>query len=398
MLGSVIWKVRIMKWKPLAICMFVLIFCAGPARAQEKKGAVLLQPESDMDRELADDLTEVLISAIIEKSNRSIRVEGKEGFKKTLVDRTSANGNVCIKDMVCVKKTSKELGIQFLLFGKVGKAANGYRIEVWRLAIGKGSDGKPYRKGITGDIGALIEEVEKVADWALKSPDTLLTIVVTPVGATVKIDSKVVEVGDKPIVVAPGEHKVQASKEGFVTASTDVICAQGASCTAKLALKKTSGKPILPPPDDKKTDGGEPLLSTGTVVAVSVLGGVALLAGGGSVYFYTRMKFHEQDAKDTVDWLCEDNICPVPEEGYEDKNGDWVDGFDDYLDPIVNKGQTASLWSNVLGGVAVASALAAGTVLAIDLASPPVPEKPRKAFLAPRVGPGFTGFSFDITF
>jgi hypothetical protein len=398
MLGSVIWKVRIMKWKPLAISMLILLFCTGPALAQEKKGAILLQPESDMDRELADDLTEVLISAIIEKSKRTIRVEGKEGFKKTLVDRTSAGGNVCLKDIACVKKAAEELGIQFLLFGKVGKAANGYRIEVWRLAIGTGSDGKPYRKGITGDIGALIEEVEKVADWALKKPDTYLTVVVTPIGSTVKIDSKIVKALDKPIAVAPGAHKIQASKEGFVTASTDVTCAEGTTCTAKLALKKTSGKPIEPPPDDKKKSGGEPLLSTGTVVAVSVLGGVALLAGGGSVYFYTRMQAHEQDAKDTVAWLCPGDVCPVPEEGYEDSKGEWVDGFDDYLDPIIDKGQAASLWSNVLGGVAVASALAAGTVLAVDLASPPAPEKPRKTTLAPRVGPDFTGFSFEMTF
>ena len=73
-----------------------------------------------------------------------------------------------------------------------------------------------------------------------------------------------------------------------------------------------------------------------------------------------------------------------------------MDGFDDYLDPIIKDGRNASILTNVLGGVAIASALAAGTVLIIDLASPP--EKAGKTSFAPQVTPDFTGFAFEMTF
>jgi hypothetical protein len=244
---------------------------------------------------------------------------------------------------------------------------------------------------VEGDVGKLIEEMELVATWAMKPRDAMLTVTVEPDGAAVTVDGEPAPAIDKPFPVSPGAHVVAASAEGFVPGETSVECEADQPCTAALALvavkpdkPDTPDKPIEPPP---QTDTEGPLVSTGTIVTTAVLGAVALGAGGGAAYMFTRMKAAEGDANDLIDELCPDGThCTVTEEE-----------FFDQFDPITDRGSKNALWTNVLGGVAAASAVAAVTILVIDLADGRE-EAPARTSFTPVVGPDFSGVSFGLTF
>jgi hypothetical protein len=370
-----------------AALLLAVLPLSGLAGATERSAAVLLLPESDMDRELADDLTEVLISSVIEKSNRGYRVQGKETFRNSLSGRTAKSGASCVSEVACVRTAASELAIDLVLFGKVGKAANGYRLEVWLLATGAAKE-KPYRQHVEGDVGKLIEEMELVAKWALRPRTATLTFTVKPAGAKITLDGKAVIDSSKPASVNSGKHVVTASAEGFEAGEVTVECTTKAPCEARLTLTKVNGEPPLDPIDPPPETGAKgSSVSKGTIVATSVLGGVALLAGGGSFYMYTRMKQAETDANNLIDEHCPNGAdCDVTEETF----------FDEF-NPIIDGGERDALISTVLAGVAGASAVAAVTILVIDIANGPDSEGSKTAF-QPHFSPDFTGATFGVTF
>ena len=349
-----------MALRMFAALLLAVLSLSGLANATEQSAAVLLLPESDMDRELADDLTEVLISAVIEKSNRGYRVQGKETFRNALSERTAKTGAACVAEVPCVRNAAAENGIDLVLFGKVGKAANGYRLEVWLLTAGFEKE-KPYRERVEGDVGKLIEEMEKVAVWALSPRTATLRLAVQPAGAAITVDGESVTDPSKPISVASGDHTVAASAEGFEAGEVTVACTVKVPCEAALTLvKKTDTTPVDPIEPPPKTDETPRNVSTGTIVASSLLGGLALLAGGGSFYMYTRMKQAETDAQDLIDEYCPDGTnCTVTEDEF----------FWDF-DPIVEAGDRDAMISTVLAGVAGASGTA-GTARSSGTAGAP---------------------------
>jgi len=344
-----------------------------------------------MDRELADDLTEVLISALIGKSKRAYRIIGKESFRKKLTDRKSKGGDVCLNSHDCVRSAAREMGLSLLVLGKVGKAAGGYRLEVRKLSVSGGTEPKPFRKRVAGDVGKLIEEVEGISDWVFAAAEAWLAVEVTPADAALKVDGKTMKYAGKPLSVTPGTHKVEASRKGYRTASAKVTCKPGETCTARLKLAKQGSKPppddgIKPPPDDGRKADTKGRISTRTIVISSALGALALGAGGGSFYMFGKMGDAQDKADKLISDSCPKNVCTLSENAFYDK-----------LDPIVADGESSALWANVLGGVAAASAVAAVTVLVVDLASGP-PAKVEKATFVPQIGPGYSGLALKLSF
>jgi hypothetical protein len=373
-----------MHYKAFVVFLFTGVLAPTVLCGQEQPAAVLLLPESDMDRELADDLTEVLISSVFEKSGRKFRIQGKEGFRMKLADKTAADGFVCLNDLNCVRKTGQEIGLELLVFGKVGKAANGYRLEVWKLATRPDGKDRSFRKGVSGDVGKLIEEMDAVATWALKQPKAMLTVTVEPADTSVKINDKVIPTLGKPFEVDPGKHNITGQKKGYKNGSVSVECKEDKPCSATLTLKAEAGP--IKPPDDGKPAQKSRRISSGTIVATSIFAGIALVAGGTGVYMYAGMKSSESDANQVIKTICPNNTCTTTEKTFFSK-----------LDPIIADGEEKALWASIMGGVAAASAVTAATILIIDIANGPN-QKPAETTFAPRIGPDFTGFSLDIRF
>jgi hypothetical protein len=359
-------------------------------RAQEKHGAVLLQPESDMDQELADDLTEVLISSVIDKSNRLYRMEGKESFKKILGDKKAPDGGPCINAVECVRATGKEMALDLLVFGKVGKAMGGFRLEVHKLSMTAAPDRTPLRKRVEGEVDKLIEEVDALAVWVLEPDNVQLTIEITPSDAELLLDDKPVKPEGKPVEVAPGNHVLKASKPTFETATLNVNCAAEAPCKAVLVLKplpKGDGGKTEPVKTTKKKKGGR--IKPSTIAGVVILG--ALAAGTGAVWgvMYGKINSTEDEILAYVDKHCPNNNCDVTR-----------DQFDAKVDPLVKQGELYSTLSWVFGATTIATGAAALTWLIVDAATPEKKSKSGKvktSFL-PQVGPSYSGVSLGITF
>ena len=372
----------------IALCAALIALLVGTAHAQEKTGAILLQPESDMDRELADDLTEVLIAAVIEKSNRSFRIQGKESFEKSLMDTKTEDGQLCLADRECVRKTGKKMKLQLLVLGKVGKAMGGYRLEVWKLSVSDIPDAAPYRKRVPGDLEMLIEEVESLADWVLRAEESQLTINLLPADAAVTMDDNPVTYEGKPLTVKPGDHVLKATKDGFESGEAKVTCPTGDKCSAKLHLKaKEVVKPdgngtIVKPDGDKKVKK----MSSGSAAGIAVLGVVAVGCAGGAIATGVIMNNAEDDIISYKNEQCPNDKCGVTQSE-----------FDAYVDPLVEKGERAASWTNILWGASAATAVGAGIWLIVELANGPVKE-PKKTTLAPAVGPDFSGFTLGVTF
>ena len=361
----------------------MLLAGANDSRAQQKNGAVLLLPDSDMDRELADDLTEVLISSLIEKSGKGYQIQGKEAFRKTLTETRSKDGSVCLAVTECVRKAGQLQNLDLLVFGRVGKAMGGYRLEVWKLSMTGIPDRIPYRKRISGDVGELIEEVEAVADWVLTPDNPFLTIDVSEKGVELLVDGKTIEYDGTPMSVAPGSHEVEARKEGFFDARVTVACQHEQPCLAKLVLNKK-------PPDIGNIDqpdgeqGGEDD-KTSWMPFVWGFGAAAVLAAGGGVYMYTRMVTAQDDARAYIDDECPNNVCKTDEKAF-------LEG----LDPIIDRGDTNALWTNVLSGVAIGSAVGAATFLVLELLSGGTGDD--ATGFAPVLSPSQVGVAFEYSF
>jgi hypothetical protein len=371
--------------------MSMVVAGTGPwvpsAAAQGKQSAVLLLPESDMDLELADDLTEVLISALIERGGKDLRIIGKEGFKKTLKEKLSDDGTACYTDIECVREEGKRQDLALLVFGRVGKAMGGYRLEVWKLSLTSAPDRPQYRKHVPGDLAKLIEEVELVANWVLTPDNPYLTISLNVDGAQVFVDGKPVDYTGKPIAVAPGTRTVEARKQGYSDGKATVNCEHEQSCRVTLELKVIKEtKPVKPPV--KPVEGPKVEEERSSLMPwVYVLAGVAVATAGGGIYMYTDMLAVEDDITALKDDLCPDQQCW--------KTGTTPRQLEDAVNAKIDEGQTSAMWATVLGVTAGVTGAAAATLLVVELVSGPTSSA---TAVVPQVSPEFSGFVLETTF
>lgn len=118
---------------------------------------MLLHPENDIDQELADHPTDVLISADINKSNRGFRLKGRETFRIVLITKKAQDGNVSLSPIECIWDGGKELGVSLQALGKVAEFAAKFRLEASRISMDSQSDRKPYRRIITEDVARFMK-------------------------------------------------------------------------------------------------------------------------------------------------------------------------------------------------------------------------------------------------
>src|SRR5688572_28022880 len=92
------------------------------AKAKEKIGALILK-SAGVDEELADNLTEVLISRLAGKGEREIA--GKEELRSRLgIDDKAAAA--CMENVGCLGRVGTELGVTRMVVGTLGKRGVDY--------------------------------------------------------------------------------------------------------------------------------------------------------------------------------------------------------------------------------------------------------------------------------
>ncbi len=211
-----------------------LVFCWIPmGYASEWDAGVVLQPENSGDQELSDDLTEVLISAIIEGSGRKVRVIGKERVRTQLGLADSGHG-FCVSDAQCLRRVRKELGLSILAVGRVGKVPSGYRLNVLWLGSRPQTD-RVFGQRDVPDLGTLIEVMSEVASWILRVEDAALTVTVVPEDARVFVNGTL-QKGGGTFAVTPGKVEVRCSHPEYPEKVETVMCISGALCAVQMSL------------------------------------------------------------------------------------------------------------------------------------------------------------------
>lgn len=376
-----------------ALLIVLLLTLSVPqAWGQTGQGAVILMGESGAEADLVADLGEVLVTALLQKSNNRYRFLGKEGVVAELKKRRTESGQGCIESNDCIRDYAKERGLVLMVYGKVGKAAYGYWLIITKIGL-TGIPDEIKKMKVEGGVTKLIEDVEAAADWLLGPDKTWLGVKVDQVGALLFLDDK--EIGpatENPLEVAPGKHTVRLTKDGYSDFVGELDCEQGTLCTIEATMVVAiigdvpEKPPIEKPPKRKKTKTWK------------VLGGVfAGLAGAGlgsAIYFTLMMqkdvKRYDNFLSDNCDGGAKGNQCPWSEEEFNDRSA---------VRSIKNDGKNHSLWANIswIGtGVAGAAAL---TFFLVD-AFAPTPTGQASMFdtFRPMVHPGFSGMTFNLDF
>jgi len=372
-----------------ALLIVLLLTVSAPlAEGQTGQGAVILMGESGAEADLVADLGEVLVTALLQKSNNRYRFLGKEGVVVELKKRRTESGQVCIESNDCIRAYAKEKDLRLMVYGKVGKAAYGYWLIITKIGL-TGIPDEIKKMKVEGGVTKLIEDVEAAADWLLGPDKTWLTVSVDQTGALLFLDDKEIgTVSADPIQVAPGKHSVRLTKDGYADYLGEVDCDQGTLCTVE-AVMVVAGAEV---PDPLPID--EPPKAKKTVRTWRILGGVfAGLAGAGlgsAIYFTVALNKDATRYDDRLKTLCPGKVCTMTEAGVNS---------DKKLKKIKSDGNTHALGATASWiGTGVVGA-AAVTFFLVD-AFAPAPKGPRTTLPAiqPVVHPEFTGLTINLGF
>ncbi len=378
-----------------ALLIVLLLSVSCPlASGQPGKGAVILMEESGAEADLVADLGEVLVTALLQKSNNRFRFLGQEGVGVELKKRRTESGQDCIESNDCIRAYAQESDLVLMVYGKVGKAADGYRLLITKIGL-TGIPDQVKKMNVEGGVTKLIETVEAVADWLLGPDKTWLEVTVDQVGALLFLNDKERgPVTEAPLQVAPGKHTVRLTKEGYEDFLGDVDCDQGTLCKVEATMTAADpgdpGDPDLPPvtkpPKRKKTKAWKAL---GWVFT-----GLTAAGLGSAIYFTVMMN---DDVKRYDSFLAENctggpkgNLCPWTSREFNSLSS---------VQSIKNDGKSHSTLATVSWiGTGVAGA-AAVTFFLVN-AFTPAPAEPRTTLPAiqPIIHPNFTGLTINLGF
>ena len=187
------------------ICVgLVVLLGAGVAAAKKPKLAALILKTGTVDEELADNLTEVLISRLARRGDHEIA--GKEELKTKLgVDDRAANE--CINNLGCMGRVGTELGVTLLVVGTLGRRGDDYLYNLNLIDITTGKvENRVFELVAGGKVDPLIAAVQSTADKLLEPK------------------------------VEPGPHKMRVEKEGHVGWAKDIEVPAGATMEVKVPL------------------------------------------------------------------------------------------------------------------------------------------------------------------
>jgi hypothetical protein len=375
------------------LIVLLLTVSAPHAAGQTGQGAVILVGESGAEPDLVADLGEVLVTALLQKSNNRYRFLGKEGVVAELNQRRTESGQVCIGSNDCLRAYAKEKGLVLMVYGKVGKAAYGYWLIITKIGL-TGIPDEIKKMKVEGGVTKLIEDVEAAADWLLGPDKTWLELTVDQPGTLVFLDDK--EIGAPPaapLEVAPGKHVVRISKEGYVTFETDLDCKQGILCKLDAVLTAADPSGVdVPPVDDPPVE--KPPERTTKTKAWKVLGGIFTgLAGAGlgsAIYFTVALNDDASRYDKRLKALCPNKICAMSEATFNS---------DATIKRIKSDGNTHALGATASWiGTGVAGAAALTFFLVDALAPAPATEGAAFRSFRPVVHPEFTGMTFNLDF
>src|SRR5579859_4155512 len=142
-------------------CALVLAGVAGAA--PKPKLAALILRSAGVEEELADNLTEVLISRLARRGDHEIA--GKEEFKTKLGVDDKAAGD-CMRNPECLGRAGTELGVTRVVVGTLGRRGADYLYNLSLIDITTGRTENRVFELVAGGgkLDTLIAAVQATAD------------------------------------------------------------------------------------------------------------------------------------------------------------------------------------------------------------------------------------------
>ena len=197
--------------KTAAVLSFAiaLSLVARPARAGEKI-AVLVLAAADKDRDLADNLTEVIIAYAAQHGG--FEIAGKEEFRARLGVESEQRAQACLDDTSCLGRAGVSLGVRRIVAGSVG--TRGKQV-LFNLNLDNVQDGKVESRVfrlVDGGVETLIKAVQDAASELFRPrvEPGKIQVASDPAGARVSIDNAYLGITPliSPTLVA-GKHDVR---------------------------------------------------------------------------------------------------------------------------------------------------------------------------------------------
>jgi len=372
----------------LLAAISLLLTLAPAAWAQQRSGAVYLFADG-APADLTADMTEVLISNLVEGSELTILP--KEKFLQRTQQVSDRYADQCLRDADCVLKVGTGLNLSLIAVGYLQMQGTGYRLKVTRFSL-TGGDDQLFTYDALTDVPKLIGALKTVAANLREAEGAVLAITGDNAGGTVFVDDKFIGVLPlKTISVSDGFHKLLVRKKGFDDFRSKVSCKSGTRCEIPVDLKPmaagTAAIVIEGPAPEASASAtaasSGPGFNVSRFVAGAGMGAGGALIGTG-VYFLLRAKADTRYLDDNCETTAGGGktFCSYPQS---------------VLDAKVSDGKSSTTVAIVL--MAAGSAVFAGstawlvtTYLADDTPKPPA------ATLAPALAPGYAGVSASFAF
>jgi hypothetical protein len=219
------------------LAVTVAVGGTAAARPAKPKLAALILKTGNVDEDLADNLTEVLISRLARRGDHEIA--GKEELKTKLgIDERAAAE--CMNSPSCLGRVGTELGCTRMVVGTLGKRGDDYLYNLNLVDISTGRvDNRVFELVAGGKIDPLIAAVQSTADKLFQPKVEPGGVRVTSEtrGAMVYLDDAFM--GSTPVRrdgLEPGMHKMRVEKEGHVGWVKDIEVPAGETIQIKVPL------------------------------------------------------------------------------------------------------------------------------------------------------------------
>jgi len=202
--------IRIVVGASLAV---LALAAARPARAAEKL-AVLVLGTADKDAELADNVTEVIISRVAQRGG--VELAGKEEFRARLGVQNDQRAQTCLDDLGCLGRAAVSLGVRRIVAGSVGTRGKQYLFSLNLNNVEAGKvDARVFRL-VEGGVEDLIRAVQEGTDELFKprAEPGKIQVETQPDGARVSIDNAYL--GVTPLIsgtLLAGKHNVRVEAD-----------------------------------------------------------------------------------------------------------------------------------------------------------------------------------------
>jgi hypothetical protein len=218
------------KRRPIGWALAIVVGATMPARASaQERIAVLIVPDAERDRALADNLTEVAIARLAEISRYEL-VGIAELRRRLELTGGAELPTGCLGEPSCLGRVGVMAGVHRLVSGTVRSEGARFLLALALNDIQTGKVERTFFRAASGDLDALIRGIQDgVNDLFQHRPAAAeLRVDSVPDGATVVIDERIH--GTTPVWVSPlepGTHRLRVEMTGRFPWKQEVALASG---------------------------------------------------------------------------------------------------------------------------------------------------------------------------